>query len=143
MSLRLASFQRVDKETHWCVSRGHFFQDHLVFALGQFSIWEALSSLHLPELHLLVARIYLILGHLQVKDTAIFYRTRIFSLFRDSPRYLQERAAEEKARIDVDPFVEPERVKPVLAEHFSLSPTEQEEYLRRFPKAWYERSKER
>jgi len=48
----------------------------------------------------------------------------------------------EKAGIEVDPFVEPNQVKQLLATHFGLSLVEQEEYLVRFPNAWYERAEE-
>lgn len=118
----------------------HFFQDRIAFALGQLGVWDAFQSLHLPEDHLLVARIYLTLGALQINDGKIFYGENTFTLFCDSPAYLQDRASMEKQGIEVSPFVEPAKVKQLLAEHFGLSPTDQESYLMRFPKAWHERT---
>lgn len=119
----------------------HFFQDRLAFALGQLVAWDALSSIHLPPFHLHVARIYLVLGALQVNDLWIFYENSPSTLFRDSPAYLQERATMKRAGIGVLPFVEPAPVKQLLAEHFGLSQAEQEAYLMQFPTAWYGRSK--
>jgi len=120
----------------------YFFQDYLAFALGQLGAWDALQFLHFPENHLLVARIYMILGALQVNDTGIFYEDTPYYLLHDSPSYLQTRARMEKAGVGVHPFVEPARVKRLLAEYFGLSLTEQEKYLVRYPKAWNERGKE-
>lgn len=120
----------------------HFFQDHLAFALGQLGAWDTSLLAYLPQIHLLVARVYLILGSLQVSDSGIFYRLSIYNLFRDSPKYLQDRISREKAGIGVDPFIEPALVKQLLSKQFGLSLIEQEEYLVRFSKAWYERAKE-
>jgi len=120
----------------------HFFQDRLAFALGQLEAWDALAVLRFPENHLLVARIYLVLGTLQVNDPEIFYGVMISTLFCVSAQCLRNRAIKEQVGMEADPFVEPARVKPLLTEHFGLSPTEQEEYLVRFPKAWYERATE-
>lgn len=119
------------------------FQDRLAFALGQLGVWDALLPLHIPEAHLLVARIYLILGYLQIRDPAIFFQSRITHLFCDLPQYLQDRTLREKAGEEVDPFIEPVDVKQLLAAYFDLSPAEQESYLERFPKAWNERTEER
>ena len=120
----------------------YFFQDRLAFALGQLEAWDALAVLRFPENHLLVARIYLVLGTLQVNDPEIFYGVMISTLFCVSAQCLRNRAIKEQVGMEADPFVEPARVKPLLTEHFGLSPTEQEEYLVRFPKAWYERATE-
>lgn len=99
----------------------YFFQDRLAFALGQLGAWDVLPSLSLPEAHLHVARIYLALGYLQVNDADIFWRPGLSG---------------------VSPFVEPARVKPLLAEHFGLSLASQEAYLVWFSYAWDERAKE-
>jgi len=120
----------------------YFFQDRLAFALGQLEAWDALAVLRFPENHLLVARIYLVLGTLQVNDPEIFYGVMISTLFCVSAQCLRNRAIKEQVGMEADPFVEPARVKRLLTEHFGLSPTEQEEYLVRFPKAWNERATE-
>jgi len=119
----------------------HFFQDRLAFALGQLGAWDALWSLDFPETHGLVARVYQVLGALQVNDTDIFYTTGVNYLFNDSSVYLRDRASMAQAGMTVHPFVEPARAKGLLAEHFGLSPTEQQAYLEHFSDAWHERNK--
>ncbi len=123
----------------------YVFQDRLAFALGQVGTWDALGSLHLPEAHLLVARIYLTLGSLQVRNPSIFYRVSTNTLFRDTPWNVKSRDQEAKglkALPFTTLFVDPARVKPLLGEHFGLSPAEQDDALARFSSAWYERRKE-
>jgi hypothetical protein len=119
----------------------HVFQDCLAFALGQLSAWDALWSLDFPEMYELVARIYQVLGALQVNDAYIFYGLHLDHLFDDSPEYMRNRASMEQAGMTVGPFVEPARAKGLLAEHFGLSPTEQHTYLEQFSNAWDERNK--
>ncbi len=123
----------------------HFFQDRLAFALGQLGAWDVLASLHLPEAHLLIARIYLILGSLQVRDPRVFYGDSASTLFHDTSLNVRSRAWEKKgiqAHSFATLFVDPVRVKSLLAEHFGLSPAEQEDALTRFSTALYERTKE-
>ncbi|MDQ2714340.1 MAG: HEAT repeat domain-containing protein [Chloroflexota bacterium] len=124
----------------------HFFQDHLVFALGQLGAWDALVSLHLPEAHLLIARVYLILGSLQVPNPRIFDGDPLLlpTLFRIFPQDGWLRAWKEADGWGDTPFVDPAQVKALLAQHFGLSPTEQEDALTRFSTVgpWYERTKE-
>lgn len=121
----------------------YFFQDHLAFALGQCGAWDALSACSFPENHLLVARIYLILGALQVNNPSIFYERDISGILLDTPLYLQIMAFNEDEEGDVDPYVDREQVKWLLGEHFHLSPVQQEEYtVWRLPQAWYERATE-
>lgn len=119
----------------------HFFQDRLAFALGQLGAWDALLSLDFPETYVHVARVYQVLGALQVDDANIFDGPGVNDLFNDSPEYLRTRASMEQAGMGVEPFVEPARAKGLLAEHFGLSPVEQQTYLEQFSNAWHERNK--
>jgi hypothetical protein len=123
-----------------------FFQDRLAFALGQCGAWEALSAFSFPENHLLIARIYLILGTLQVNDSSIFYG--LDRVFRYSPRRFRYRDVMKEVTVvkdmvvEVDPLVESAPVKLLLAEHFALSAAQQEDYLLRCSQVWYERARE-
>lgn len=116
----------------------HFFQDRLLFALGQFGAWDVLDAFPFSETHLLVARIYLILGALQVTDSRIFYRS--YEVFRYSLSSSLIREGMERV-VEVDPLVESAPVKQLLAKHFGLSPAEQDDALLRFSKARYERER--
>lgn len=119
----------------------HFFQDCLAFALGQLGAWDALLSLDFPEAHVYVARVYQVLGALQVNDANIFDGPGVNYLFNDSPEYLRTRASMEQAGMGAEPFVEPARAKGLLAEHFGLSAAAQQTYLEQFSHAWHERNK--
>lgn len=129
--------ENADGPTIW-----YFFQDRLAFALGQLGAWDLLPTLSLPEKHLWIARIYLVFGYLQVNDAGIFWIGQLSHVFDDSPKYVRDRASMEKAGFGADPFVEPAQVKPLLAEHFGLSPATQEAYLAWFSYAWDERAQE-
>lgn len=85
------------------------FQDQLVCALGQLGAWDALESLAFSESDLLVARIYLVLGSLQVEAADVFWH------------------------------VEAEQVQHLLAQHFGLSRVEQEYSVQQFSRACKER----
>lgn len=115
----------------------YFFQDRLVFTLGQFGVWDALAGLSFPETNLLVARIYLILGALQAKVPDVFWEKQ--KMFRYYLGYGLKR--EEMVREEANPLVESVPVKRLLAEHFGLSPAAQEEYLLHFFKASLDRAK--
>lgn len=84
----------------------------------------------------------MVLGSLKINNARIFGRHNISNLFSVSQETLLVRSVMEKAGIEADPFVEPAQVKPLLAEYFGLSSTEQEAYLLQFPNAWDERAKE-
>lgn len=127
--------------TNW-----YFFQDNLVFALGQLGAWDALSPCPFPEKHLLVARIYLILGALQTNDSSIPYN--LHHVFRQYPTrscnydVMKNVIVWKDTTLEVHPLVESAPIKQLLAEHFALSESEQEDYLLRCSQLWYERATE-
>jgi hypothetical protein len=145
----------------------HAFQDRLAFALGQLGAWHAPLDLDLPEKHLLIATIYLALGALQIQDPSIFYFDQARHLFSvppyaqdfpwlqasrlaELPLAKQERIKQALERYNAlikesflaRPYVEPTRVKQLLARHLGFSETEQDHYLWRFPEALSGRDKE-
>jgi hypothetical protein len=93
--------------------------------VGRWSTNESSFS----ESDLLVARVYLVLGSLQGKAPDVSWH--VDGAFYCYPWFWQQEAS---------PLGEAEQVQYLLAQHFGLSPAEQEHYVQQFSGACRERS---